>query len=162
MGNKKFNWCLERGEKGEKHKGLKKIEPDFDEAKKQIQKALSDLETMRYLYNGNKTDWVASTAFYAMYHSLLAILYKLGYESRNQECTITAIEYFIEEGTLDISRDYINMIRNLQETEDDAKKIREDMQYTSKTELEKNRCEKLMEDAKKFVEKMRVVLEEVG
>ena len=155
----KFNWCLKQGEKGEKHKGLKKIEPNLEEAEKQIKKALSDLDTMEYLYKGNKTDWVASAAFYAMYHSLLAILYKLGYESRNQECTINAIEYFIQLEILKIDKDHIKMIRSLQETEDDAKKMREDMQYGSKTQMEKDKCRIIMNNAKKFVEKIRSVLE---
>jgi len=157
----KFEWCLKQGGKGEKHKGLKKIEPDLEEAEKQIKKALSDLDTMTYLYSGKKTDWVASAAFYAMYHSLLAILYKIGYESRNQECTINAIEYFVERKILKIDKDYIKMIRSLQETKEDAKSIREDMQYSSKTQMENNRCIIMMENAKKFVEKMRSVLEEL-
>lgn len=155
----KFNWCLKQGEKGEKHKGLKKIEPNLEEAEKQIKKALSDLDTMEYLYKGNKTDWVASAAFYAMYHSLLAILYKSGYESRNQECTINAIEYFVQLEILKIDKDYIKMIRSLQGTEDDAKKVREDMQYGSKTQMEKDKCGIIMNNAKKFVEKIRSVLE---
>ena len=157
----KFNWCLKQGEKGEKHKGLKKIKPDFEEAEKQIKKALSDLDTMQYLYKGKKTDWVASAAFYAMYHSLLAILYKFGYESRNQECTITAIEHFIKKGILKIDENYIKMIRSIQGTEkEDAKKVREDMQYSSKTQLEEDKCNTIMNNARKFVEKMRTVLEE--
>ncbi|MDI6720914.1 MAG: hypothetical protein QMD85_00885 [Candidatus Aenigmarchaeota archaeon] len=59
-----LQWCLKQGEKGEKHKGLKKTEPDFEESEKQIKKALSDLETMQYLYDGKKTDWVASAIHY--------------------------------------------------------------------------------------------------
>ncbi len=157
----KFSWCLKQGEKGEKHKGLKKIEPNLEESEKQIKKALSDLNTMQYLYDGNKTDWVASAAFYAMYHSLLAILYKLGYESRNQECTINAVEYFIQKGILSIDKDYIKLIRSLQETEEDAKKIREDLQYSSKTQLGDKRCLALMSNSKEFVEKMRKALEEL-
>lgn len=98
-----FQWCLKQGEK---HKGLKKIEPDFEEAEKQIKKALSDLDTMQYLYEGKKTDWVASAVFYAMYHALLAILYRLGYESRNQECTITAIEKFINDKKISLEQEY--------------------------------------------------------
>lgn len=156
----RFEWCLKQGEKGDKHKGLKKIKPDLEEAEKQIKKALSDLDTMQYLHKGKKTDWVASAAFYAMYHSLLAILYKLGYESRNQECTITSIEHFIEKGILKIDKNYIKMIRSLEtEAQEDAKGIREDMQYSSKTQLEENKCEVLMNNARKFVEKMRSVLE---
>ena len=157
-----FKWCLEQGKKGEKHKGLKKIKPDFDEAENQIKKALSDLETMQYLHEGKKTDWVASTAFYAMYHSLLAILYKLGYESRNQECTINLIEKFIIDKTINLEQKYVDMIRSLQEGVEDAKSIREEMQYTSKTSMEKERCERLMENAKEFVNRVREVLEEIN
>ena len=159
--NNKFDWCLKQGTKGEKHKGLRKTEPDPEEAEKQINKSLSDLNTMQYLYDGNKTDWAASAAFYGMYHSLLAILCKLGYESRNQECTITAIEYFIKTKKLEIDSKYIKMIRSLQETEKDAKKVREDMQYSSKTQLEDESCKNLMDNAKKFVEKMRAVMESI-
>ena len=56
-----FAWCLKQGEKGSKHKGLRKIAQDLENSKKQIKKATSDLATMNYLYEGNKTDWVAST-----------------------------------------------------------------------------------------------------
>lgn len=159
---KTFEWCLKQGKKGEKHKGLKKIKPDFEEAEKQIKKALSDLNTMQYLYDGKKTDWVASAAFYAMYHSLLAILYKIGYESRNQECTINAVEKFIIDKTINLEQDHIDMIRNLQEDVENAKSIREKMQYGSETSMEKERCEKLMGNAKKFIDRIREVFEEVS
>ncbi len=72
-----FHWCLKLGEKGEKHKGLKRISvPDLKESKAHLKKAESNLGTMQYLYDGAKTDWVASAAFYAMYHALLALLYR--------------------------------------------------------------------------------------
>lgn len=157
-----FQWCLKQGEKGKKHKGLKKIEPDLEEAEKQIKKALSDLDTMQYLYEGKKTDWVASAAFYAMYHALLAILYKLGYESRNQECTITAIEKFILDKTIDLEQKYIDMIRSLQEGVENAKSIREEMQYSSETSMMEERCRKLMDNAKEFVDRIRELLEEIS
>jgi len=158
-----FKWCLIQGGKGKKHKGIRKIEPDADKAEAQIEKALSDLETMKYLYDGKKTDWAASAAFYSMYHSLLAILYKLGYESRNQECTINAVEYFIKNKILNIDWDYINMVRRLErEKGEDAKSTREEMQYGEKTSLEDERCRILMANARKFVEKMRAVLKEIS
>lgn len=156
-----FKWCLKQGDKGEKHKGLKKIKPNFKEAENQVQKTISDLEVMQYLYDGNKTDWVASAAFYAMYHSLLAVLYKLGYESRNQECTIILIEKLINEKTITLEQEYIDSIRSLQEGVENAKSIREEMQYGSKTSMEKERCEKLMDNAKKFVDRVKEVLEEI-
>ncbi len=45
-----FYWCMKQGEKGEKHKGLKKISPDLGESKAHLKKAESNLETMQYLY----------------------------------------------------------------------------------------------------------------
>lgn len=157
-----FEWCLKQGEKGKKHKGLKKIKENFEEAEKQIKKAVSDLDTMQYLYDGNKIDWVASAAFYAMYHALLAILYKLGYESRNQECTITAIEKFIKDKIISLEQEYVDMIRSLQEGVENAKSIREEMQYGSETSMEKERCKRLMGNAKKVVDRIREVLEEIN
>ena len=156
-----LKWCLCQGEKnGKKHTGLKKIDKNIAESVNQLRKANSDLGTMQYLYHGNKTDWVASTAFYAMYHSLLAVLYRLGYESRNQECTIIAIESFMQEGIIKLEQKYIDMIRSLQD-EEDARSIREEMQYGSKTAMEKRRCETLMNQAKDFVERISRVLEEI-
>ena len=156
-----FQWCLKQGNKGDKHKGLKKIKPNLEEAEKQIEKALSDLDTMQYLYDGKKTDWVASAVFYAMYHSLLAILYKLGYDSRNQECTITTIEKFIADKTINLEQKYIDMIRNLQNVEN-AKSVREEMQYGSETSMEEERCKKLMNNAKEFVDRIKEALEEIN
>ncbi|MEK6952169.1 MAG: HEPN domain-containing protein [Nanoarchaeota archaeon] len=159
--NKTFEWCLKQGSKGDKHKGLKKTKPDLEESEKQIRKAESDLSTMNYLYEGDKTDWVASAAFYAMYHSLLSILYKLGYESRNQECTITLVEKFIADKTIDLEYKYVEMIRSLQKGIEDAKTVREEMQYGSETSMEKERCKKLMENAKEFVDRVKEILEEM-
>ncbi len=157
-----LEWCLKKGEKEKKHKGLKKIKSDLAESERQIRKALSDLDTMQYLFDGGKTDWVASTAFYSMYHALLAVLYRLGFESRNQECTIIAIENLIVEKTISLEQEYVDMIRTLKEGVEDAKSIREQMQYGSETSLEKERCKKLMEHAKKFVDRVREVIEEIS
>ncbi|MDI6738310.1 MAG: HEPN domain-containing protein [Nanoarchaeota archaeon] len=128
----KFQWRLKKGDAGNKHKGLKKIKPDYAEAEKQIKKAESDLDTMQFLYEGGRTDWVASAAFYAIYHSLLAVLFRLGYESRNQECTITVIEKLIMSKGITLEPKYITMIRNLQEGAEDAKSVREEMHILNK------------------------------
>jgi len=160
--DKTFEWCLEKGKKIDsfgKHKGLRKIKEDIEESKRQMIKADSDLSVMDYLFKGNRTDWVASAAYYAMYHSLLAILYKFGYESQNQECTITLVEKFMKDRVISLEQEYIDIIRNVQDIEN-AKAIREDMQYGSKTFLEPKRCKKVMDDARKFVERVRELLEE--
>lgn len=161
---KVFHWCLKRGEKGEKHKGLKKLSTsDLKGLKAHLKKAESNLETMQYLYDGEKTDWVASAAFYAMYHALLALLYRFGYESRNQECTINATEYFIKNREIGLEQEYIDLIRLAQEQENkhDAKTIREEYQYGTETVMENNLCLQLMENARKFVDRIKEIIEEL-
>lgn len=156
-----FNWCLNQGEKGDKHKGLRKMGPNITESKAHLKKAESNLETMQYLYDGKKTDWVASAAFYAMYHALLALLHKLGYESRNQECTINAIEYFMKNETINLEQEFMDMIRLAQEQENkrDIKTLREEYQYGTETVMEDNLCLKIMDNARQFVDRIKELLE---
>jgi hypothetical protein len=49
-----FHWCLKQGEKGDKHKGLRKINSDLAESKAHLKKAESNLETMQYLTMAGK------------------------------------------------------------------------------------------------------------
>lgn len=162
---KKFEWCLKKGEAGRKHRGLREIGPDLEKSEKHVEKALHNLKAMEHNLAGGFTDWAASAAFYAMYHILLAILFRLGYDSRNQECTFNTIEYFIGKGKLNITQDDINKIRDIRALEKeephDAKTAREDMQYGTEIDLEERRLEKLKSDAKEIVNKFRAILEEL-
>jgi len=160
---KKFKWCLEKGKKpGRKHRGLRKIKPDKDEAKSHIQKALHNLEAVEHNIKGGFDDWAVSAAFYAMYHSALAVLYKIGYESRNQECTINALEYFIKTGKIKLDIKYIGMIRRTDELMgSDAKGLREEFQYGTEVEVEDEILENIKDNAQEFVEAVRIVLEEI-
>jgi uncharacterized protein (UPF0332 family) len=155
-------WCMEKADEKEpgEHRGLKKTSPDRKWSKQQEQKAVSDLDTMQYLYEGGKTDWVAPAAFYAMYHALLAILALEGYESRNQECTIALIEKLVQDDNIDLDEKYITKIRSVQSEEEDVKTVREEMQYGAKTELEEARCQRIMDNARTFVDRVRVILAE--
>ena len=62
----------------------------------------------------NFSDISASTVFYSMYHSLLAIVIKFGYESRNQTCTFALIQYLIEEKMIDFDQMLLNKIMCLE------------------------------------------------
>ncbi|MFZ5800598.1 MAG: hypothetical protein ACOY3D_04365 [Candidatus Omnitrophota bacterium] len=97
-----------------------------------------------------------------MYHSLLAILFKLGFDSRNQECTINAIDYFIRTGKIKLAPKYIVMIRRTDELMgSDAKALREEFQYGTEIEVENEILENMQNNAKEFVETARVILEEI-
>ena len=58
--------------------------------------SIHNLRAADYNIKGDFSDWGVSQSYYSMYHSLLAVLFKLGYESKNHECTINAVEYLIE------------------------------------------------------------------
>ena len=165
MGNteSKFHWCLEKGKiGGRKHHGLRKIKPNSEEANNHIRKALHNLGAVEHNIKGGFADWAVSAAFYAMYHSLLAILYKLGYDSRNQECTINAIEYFIKTDKIKLDPKYIAMIRRTDELMgSDAKALREEFQYGTEIEVEDEILRNTQSNAKEFVEAARIILEEI-
>ena len=160
---RKFHWCLEKGKiGGRKHRALRKIRPDPQEAENHIQKALHNLEAVEYNIKGGFSDWAVSAAFYAMYHSLLTVLYKLGYESRNQECTINTVDYFIRTRKIKLDLKYITMIRRADELMgSDAKALREEFQYGTEIEVDDEILENMRNNAKEFVEAVRIVFEEI-
>lgn len=161
---KKFEWCIKKGKGERKHKGIRKIKPDREEVDNHVGKAVHNLEAMiKFKELGSLDDWVVSAAFYSMYHACLAVLYELGYESRNQECTITALEYFIEKGKIKLEKDYIWMIRRTEELrgKTDTKTLREEFQYGTETRVNPNILGEVMGNAKKFVQRVRVLIEEM-
>ena len=66
-----------------------------------------------YLKRGNFSDLTASTLFYTMYHSLLSIIVKYGYESRNQECTFALLYYLIEKDKINFDKLLLEKIISL-------------------------------------------------
>ncbi|MEA2036480.1 MAG: HEPN domain-containing protein [Nanoarchaeota archaeon] len=157
----KVEWCLRKAEKeGEKHRGLKKITPDAEKSNKHIQKAQHNLKAMLYMIKGNFFDWAVSSSFYAMYHCLLAILAKEGYESRNQECTFAAVEMLITEGKIDLD---VNLLKRITSSDEKLEgeeiiNLREEFQYGTDTIMEDERVKKLVEETKEFIDKVRVAL----
>ena len=85
-----LDWCLSNEDR------LKRIPANNLKSKEHIEKAKHNLLAEDYNIKGSFNDWAVSQAYYAMYHGLLAILYKFGYESKNHGCTISAVEHLIE------------------------------------------------------------------
>ncbi len=150
----KFEWCLKKGKEG--GRGLKKIQPDTKEAKYHIDKALYNLKVTESNINLGYSDWAVSSSFYAMYHAILALLYKLGYESTNQECSIIAIEYFILSKKIDVDIKYIKMIDP--NVEGSIIKLRERFQYGTETKISKETLTNIQNNAKEFVEKFQELI----
>ena len=165
----KFRWCLNKAKKelqeGKKHRGLIEIAPNIEKSREHLTKAEHNLKVTLYLQKGGFTDWCSSSLFYTIYHCFLSILTKFGYESRNQECTFAAIASFIEDGKIslqlvDLEKVSSFGITNAQEASDTAIGIREDYQYGTKASLKNEEYQKLLQLAKRILDKTKEILSE--
>ena len=157
--------CLDEGARGgERHKGIKKKKPDMKEAREFVEKALHNFSAMTDFHKQGYSDWSASAGFYALYHGLLAILAKKGFESRNQSCTFALVEEMIQKGEVDITEEELMDIYSKDVTTDieHSKKlfdIREKMQYSARTELSEQEFDELKKRVKALLDKLRLEVE---
>ncbi len=152
----KFNWCLES------EKRMKKIESSDKLSKEHIDKAKHNLKAADYNIQGHFDDWAVSQSYYAMYHALLAILFKKGFESKNHGCTISTVEFLIETKEINLSMEDLSFIRTTEQmTTKDAKSLREEFQYGTKTDVNKVLLTELLQKSKAIVEKIEVMLSEM-
>ena len=135
-------WCLNKAKKeieeckqqGKrlKHRGLLKINPNLEEAKKHLAKAEHNLSGITRFKEIGFSDWSMSAGFYCIYHCFLAIAAKFGYESGNQTCTISLIRFLKEEKKIDIEDKYIELLE-YEELEEEKENsfidLREDYTY---------------------------------
>lgn len=82
----KIKNCLKEGEKGERHKGLRKISFSTEKISLHVKKAIRNFDAIDAFKNIGYSDWSASAFFYSLYHLLLALIAKFGFESRNRTC----------------------------------------------------------------------------
>ena len=161
----KLNWCLKKAqeelEQGSKHRGLIITQPDIKKAREHITKSEHYLKATDYLKKGDFSDISASTVFYSMYHCLLAIAAKFGYESRNQVCTFALISSLIEEGKINFEQALLNRISQL-EIQEDAQtslEIREQYQYgTSLSIKDDGMYNNLFSLAQEVLSKTKVII----
>ena len=120
------------------------------------------LKATIYLNKGKFSDISTNTLFYAMYHCLLAIAVKFGYESRNQECTFALIYNLIEERQIDFDEELLHEISSLSPKETSEKssiEIREWYQYGTDLSLEnKEVYNELFNLAKKVIDKTKDII----
>lgn len=160
----KLDSCLKEGERGERHKGLRRIRPSNEKVKGHLNKALHNFKAITSFQKEGFSDWSASASFYCLYHCLLAIIAKQGYESRNQSCTFALIEDMIEKKMISITNEDLKEIFDKDVTEDMEHSnkildIRENMQYSMKTALESEEFMELKERTKKLLAKLRDEIE---
>jgi uncharacterized protein (UPF0332 family) len=162
----KVKWCLKKAEKelsnSSKHRGLVKIKSDIQKARLHIQKSEHYFNATEYLKKGDYSDISASTIFYSMYHCLLAILAKFGYESGNQECTFALIYSLIESKKIDFDIKTIEKISELDISKNDSAstiEVREQYQYGTKLSLEDDIYKGLIDLAIRVLSMTKVIIE---
>ncbi len=156
----KIKNCLKEGQKGERHKGLKTITPSKELTNGHIRKAIHNFNAIEIFSKIGYSDWSASAAFYCLYHGLLALISKKGFESRNQSCTFALIEQMIKNKEIELTYYELKEIfdKDVTESLEQSNKlldIRETMQYSIKTSLEEQEFKLLKERTKTLFDKIR-------
>ncbi|GBE20560.1 hypothetical protein BMS3Abin17_01301 [archaeon BMS3Abin17] len=110
------------------------------------------------------SDWSASASFYSLYHLLLALVSKKGFESRNQSCTFALVEEMADKKEINLTKDELREIYDKDVTKNlkysnKILDIRENMQYSVKTFLEEQEFEHLKQRTKFLFDKLRKEIE---
>jgi uncharacterized protein (UPF0332 family) len=137
-------WCLKL------KRGIRIIEPNQNLTKAYLKKATSALNTMSATLQINEVDWAATTAYYARYFALYALLMKIGAKSEIHDCTINVAQLLANHGILRQS-----VVDEITE----AKEERIDAQYYVATELSLKEIRRNAEKARRFVLEIEQVIE---
>jgi len=164
----KVRWCLNKAEnelkQNSKHRGLKIVGVDKGKISQHISKAEHDFNAGINFHNTGFSDWSASAFFYCIYHCLLAISMKFGYESRNQECTFAIIGSLIEDEKINFDKSLLDKIFSLEKQnieESTSIEMREEYQYGTKLSLEDKIYEELRRMSVEVLSKTKEIIEGV-
>jgi len=140
---------------------LKKIGISQEIIKGHIKKAIHNFNAMDIFHKAGFSDWSASASFYCLYHCLLALITKKGFESRNQSCTFALVEDMINKKEVSITKEELKDIfdKDVMDDIENSNKIldiRENMQYSIKTTLEEKEFAVLRERTKVLFDKLRI------
>jgi len=142
---------------------LRKIPASIERAKQHIDRAHRNLRAMKIMFDNNLFDWTIICGYYAMYHAVLASLYKIGIRAAAHYCAIAAFKkFYVERGR--VAPEYISYIKNAKQFEQKYAETLEKAQEERVVEqygveiLTNDDAEWIIEDAKDFVLKIEEVL----
>jgi len=170
--SKHLSWCINKAKKEieecknqgkkERHRGIVKIEPSRSMASKHLEKAKHNLEAFKFLRKNKFSDWSVMAGFYTIYHCLLAISVKFGYETKNQTCTIALIETLQEEGKIKINPDIIEFMKYEEEEnshENSIIELREDYTYGVDLEVkDEQHLDKIEKLCVEFIDSVKEII----
>jgi len=153
-------------------RGLKLINTEEYLVVGHIKKADHNLIVMTDLSRLKHEDWVVVVAYYSMYQAALALLAKVGLESKEHLATVAVLEHFFSK---QISKELIKRFNELKEKQDSIESIfleekyldylwkikiaRESVQYG--IDINYKETEKVMKNARDFVSRIKLVINEL-
>ncbi|MBU4304343.1 MAG: HEPN domain-containing protein [Candidatus Omnitrophica bacterium] len=142
---------------------LQKVLLSADRAQQYIDKAHSNLRAMKLMFDSDLFDWTIICGYYAMYHAVLAALYKIGIRATAHYCALAAFkEFYVKRGK--VKPEYVTYIKRAKQLEqkyseslNKAQENRVVEQYGVEI-ITNDDAEWIIEDAKDFVLKIEEVL----
>ncbi len=142
---------------------LQKVPVSSERAKQHIDKAHNNLRAMKLMFDNDLFDWTIICGYYAMYHAVLAALYKIGIRATAHYCALAAFkEFYVKRGK--VNPEFIAYIKRAKQLErkyseslDKAQENRVVEQYGVEI-VTNDDAEWIIEDAKDFVLKIEEVL----
>ena len=163
---------IEAFRRSEKERGLRIINPNEYLSDGHIKKADHNLIVMTDLNRLKHEDWVVIAAYYAMYQAALALLAKIGLESRDHATTVAVLQYFFDR---QINKELIEKFNELKERKDKIeaivieekyidymwkiKRARETVQYGISVTYKET--DTIINNARDFVSKIKLVTSEL-
>lgn len=134
----KLNWCIKKS-------SYEIVEPSSNLSKAYLQKAQNSLDALSRL-KGN-AEWEISSAYYAIYFSLYAILMKTGVKCENHTCTIEFVKEFLKHFSEEEALFF-----------ETARSCRADKQYYTDREIKEEDRKKMAEKAPEIYIKCKEII----
>lgn len=142
---KKINFLI----KLNKDDKLEIVEVSPEVSESYLKKSESHFESAKILMRENKLEESVSMAYFGMYHSLLALLFRCGIKCENHSaCIILLKELFHEE--------------NLEKDINSAKAERIDKQYYTDFSINKKDCENMLKASESFIFKVKSLIKSLN
>ncbi len=141
----KVSWCWKQ-----KH-GITLEEPNDNLCKAYMKKAKSALNMLTAAIEKEEVDWIATTAYYARYFSLYALLQRCGIKSEIHDCTISLMHFLLVEEDIVEEKAYAELLS--------AKELRIDTQYYVTEQIDIEKLGRDASTARSFVLKMEETVE---
>ncbi len=158
--------------RSKEERGLRISRPNEYLSGGHIKKADHNLVVMTDLGKLGHEDWVVITAYYAMYHSVLSLLSRIGLESKDHATTAAVLECFFGE---QINKEWILIFNEIKDRKEKIealtieeryinylwkmKRARETVQYG--ISISYKEIDTAMKSAREFVSKMKLVSNEL-